>query len=212
MNSLWDIRIFLGLVPKESHCMRYIIWVVRLFYGFNMFFISCLDWLFRLIVQRTEVGIPSSSCYRHHCCQIWLFFNLKCSIYVNSVICFANNLYVVITEKFCYKMCFFAAVGKGSPFISGTFFFDDTFNSLLSMKTFCAVWTDCSWNVGFLVDCPLLRGYLFFFFLSKCMGLMFIWLNRVHKILLVYTVKHNFRYVYEPARCTKFLWLDFIFY
>ena len=20
MNSLWDIRIFLGLVPKESHC------------------------------------------------------------------------------------------------------------------------------------------------------------------------------------------------
>ena len=21
MNSLWDIRIFLGLVPKESHCI-----------------------------------------------------------------------------------------------------------------------------------------------------------------------------------------------
>ena len=23
MNSLWDIRIFLGLVPKESHCITY---------------------------------------------------------------------------------------------------------------------------------------------------------------------------------------------
>ena len=23
MNSLWDIRIFLGLVPKETHCIKY---------------------------------------------------------------------------------------------------------------------------------------------------------------------------------------------
>ena len=27
MNSVWDIRIFLGLVPKESHCTTlYMIW------------------------------------------------------------------------------------------------------------------------------------------------------------------------------------------
>ena len=25
MNSLWDIRIFLGLVPKESHCTTYVV-------------------------------------------------------------------------------------------------------------------------------------------------------------------------------------------
>ena len=29
MNSLWDIRIFLGLVPKESHCIRYIAVIVQ---------------------------------------------------------------------------------------------------------------------------------------------------------------------------------------
>jgi hypothetical protein len=92
-----------------------------------------------------------------------IFLNLKCSISANSVVCFANSLYVVITGNFCYKTCFFAEVGKGSPFISETFFFDETFNSLLLIKPFCVLWTDCSWNVCFLVDCSLLRGYPFFF-------------------------------------------------
>jgi len=146
--------------------MRYIIWVLRLFYDLTMFFISCLEWLFCLCVQRTEVGIPSSSRCRHHCCQICslLFFkkkNLKSWICANSVICFANNLYFVTTEHFCYKVCFFADLGKGIPFISGTFFFDVMFNSLLPMTTFCVVWTDCSCNISFPVDCSLLRGYFF---------------------------------------------------
>lgn len=87
--------------------------------------------------------------------------NLKSWICANSVICFANNLYFVTTEHFCYKVCFFADLGKGIPFISGTFFFDVMFNSLLPMTTFCVVWTDCSCNISFPVDCSLLRGYFF---------------------------------------------------
>jgi len=100
--------------------------------------------------------------------NLFIFLSLKSWICANSVICFANNLYVVTTENFCYKTCFFADIGKGSPFISGTFFFGKMFNSLLPMRTFCVVWTDCSCNISFPVDCSLLHGYFFFFFLQMC--------------------------------------------
>jgi hypothetical protein len=113
----------------------YVLYVV-----FGMTFLSLCP-----TVQHTEVGIPSSSCCRHTVVKFAHFLkNIKCSIYGNSVICCANYLYGIITKNLCYKMCFFADVSKGSPFISGTFFFDEMFDSLLPMKTFCVVWTDCS--------------------------------------------------------------------
>jgi hypothetical protein len=31
MNSLWDIRIFLGLVPKESPCIMIIIYYIIIY-------------------------------------------------------------------------------------------------------------------------------------------------------------------------------------
>jgi hypothetical protein len=46
MNSLWDIRIFLGLVPKESPCTTAM--VIRVY-----------------LHKRTTISLPSPSTFKH---------------------------------------------------------------------------------------------------------------------------------------------------
>ena len=144
MCIIWDAQFELFVYFGTWICT-----LCRVWNDFSVFVPNVPKWVFQAVH-----AIDTT------CVKFVRFF--LCSIYANSVICFANNLYVVVTGNFSYKMCFFADVGKGSPFISRTFFFDETFNSLLPIKTFCVVWTDCSWNIGFLVDCSLLRGYFLF--------------------------------------------------
>jgi hypothetical protein len=108
MNSLWDIRIFLGLVPKESHCIICMI---------TFSWCSNFPWLWPFVLQPTHVALklynnitwnlvvisghhPSTLCV----CHIGMTFihsMLFCQVLIVSVYCSVG--WLVNTDRcLCY--------------------------------------------------------------------------------------------------------------
>ena len=82
MNSLWDIRIFLGLVPKESHCISglHVVFETEVFVNFFVY-------------------IPALCYESTHVISVGLILGMTCIVFPLFYSCFLScgNAYITST-------------------------------------------------------------------------------------------------------------------
>ena len=113
MNSLWDIRIFLGLAPKESHCImtasswaeRWVLPAVK--FACCLCCRKCGTWIYRSATcLKTETVAEPAACYRQRDVQHTLHVFITVLRHIVCVISrrvFLQNITVIHKTSFELK-------------------------------------------------------------------------------------------------------------